>query len=131
MTLESDAIRAVLDTHADLEAWIAGGDQDAMRRFEAVLADDFTMVTPEGLRCERADVIRAVAAMGASAGEGFAIRIEAAGAHAYGEVMAAVVYREVQEGGKRPPSVRWSTALFSRAPDGSVVWRHLHECWSV
>jgi hypothetical protein len=131
MTLEADAIRAVIDTHADLEAWFARKDVAAWNRFEESLADDFTMITPDGVHCDRATVLTGVAAAGGSWGTDFTIRIEAAGAHIYGGDLAVVVYREVQTGGSRPPSVRWSTALFSRAPDGRMLWRHLHECWTT
>lgn len=131
MTLESDSIRAVLDTHVDLEAWLVSGDPVAWRRFEESLADDFSLVTPTGVLCHRATVLDELAADGGTAGEGFAIQIEAAGAHRYGDGLALVVYRQLQSGGTRPSTVRWSTAVISRAPDGRMVWRHLHECWTT
>jgi hypothetical protein len=131
MTLASDSIRAVLDTHADLEAWFVRKDEEALRRFEAALGEDFSMITPSGVHCDRATVIAQVRAGGGAAGEDFTIRIEAAGAHVYGEGLAVAVYRELQTGGNWPATVRLSTAVFSRGNDGAPVWRHLHECWTT
>jgi hypothetical protein len=121
MTLASDSIRAVLDTHADLEAWFSRKDPEALARFEATLGEDFTLVTPSGVHCDRATVIAQVRARGGGAGEDFTIRIEAAGAHVYDEELAVAVYREVQTGGSWPATVRLSTAVFSRAPSSGVT----------
>ncbi|MET0429372.1 MAG: hypothetical protein ABW026_12840, partial [Microvirga sp.] len=67
------ALEEVLGLHAFFEVWLGGtiaGTPAAFARLESALADDFTLVTPDGARLQRAAVIAALrGAHGTRAGE--------------------------------------------------------------
>ena len=68
------ALREVVDLHAFFEAWLGGTapNTDAeFPRLDAVLAESFTMVSPDGRRLSRADVTGSLRkAHGAGEGRG-------------------------------------------------------------
>lgn len=134
--LAADAIAEVEALHAFFEAWFVGqvGDDDAsFARLGHSLAEDFTMITPDGAAIGRAQVLEGLRAMhGAHAGgtPPFRIEIRQARARPLGAHACLVTYEEWQtlEGaGNR----RASTAVLARrakAPDG-LSWLHVHETW--
>lgn len=134
--LAADAIAEVEALHAFFEAWFLGriGDDDAsFARLGRALAEDFTMITPDGATIGRAQVLGGLRTMhGAHGGSNppFRIEIREARARPLGADACLVTYEEWQtlEGAVRR---RASTAVLARradAPDG-LRWLHVHETW--
>ncbi len=134
--LAADAIAEVEALHAFFEAWFLGriGDDDAsFARLGRSLAEDFTMITPDGAAVDRAlvlDQLRTMHGVHAGGSPPFRIEIREARARPLGAHACLVTYEEWQtiEGvGNR----RASTALLARranARDG-LSWLHVHETW--
>jgi hypothetical protein len=99
-------------------------------RCAAVLAQDFWMISPDGLCLDRDRVLKAIAA--ATAPPDFSIRIR--NIRTVGDFGDSVLLHYIEEQYRnRKTTRRLSTALFTaetRAPIG-VVWRYLHETWML
>jgi hypothetical protein len=129
------AAQEVTDLHVFFESWLGGtsaNDDAAFIRLEAALAPSFTMVTPEGRRLARPDVLGWLQqAHGAKREPGpFRIAIRDVEILHVEPPLVAIGYIEEQvQGATR--SIRRSTALFRedpQAPQG-VRWLALQETW--
>ena len=134
--LAADALAEVEALHAFFEAWFLGriDDDDAsFARLARSLAEDFTMITPDGAAVGRAlmlDQLRTMHGIHAGGGPPFRIEIREARARPLGAHACLVTYQEWQtlEGaGNR----RASTALLARQANarGRLRWLHVHETW--
>jgi len=136
VTITQDAQREVREFHEFIEDWLAGRpEQDGGRfdRAEAVLPDDFEIISPSGERRDgeriRSD-LRGGHGASADSDPAFRIRIENARVRVEREDECLLTYEEWQ---RRDGdwTGRVSSALFRRradAPNG-VEWAHLHETW--
>lgn len=124
--------REIESLHAFFVEWYTGeAPNDADERVERALAPDFEMVTPEGNRLERADVVEGIRENYATRESGgFEIEIRNVETRYSVDDRALVRYEEWQ---KTPNETtgRLSTALFKEDPDAPehVVWLDLHETW--
>ena len=119
--------------HRFFEEWLSGRRPDTdedWRRFPDVLAEDFHLVSPDGVLLDRQGVLDGL--RGAHGGCGDDLRIwteNAAGRRVAGTVWL-VTYEEWQERDGETLG-RLSTALFRAAADApnGVQWLHVHETW--
>lgn len=131
-TLFSRASAEVIDLHRFFVDWFVAARADTVdfARFERVMGDGLSMVTPDGKVLDRAAVVDHVRSSRAICDDGFAISIEDIRPGWQDADTIVVFYVEAQlRAGKH--SRRQSSALFtisSSAPNG-VEWRHLHETW--
>jgi len=128
--VRSLAERAGLEVRALHEAFVelfTGRSRD-YARCAAVLAPDFWMISPDGLRLGRDRVLRGIAAAAAPAD--FRISIHAIETVAEFPDSVLLHYIEEQYRHSRTTRRRSSALLTAdtRAPQG-VVWRFLHETW--
>ncbi len=121
----------VKELHQFFEDWFTGKieGEDHYSRFSKVMADGFEMISPEGAKVSRKDVLTAImGAQGHLAGREFKIWIENHTSRSVTPDLELVTYEEWQEnGGVR--AGRLSTALMRRNDDAprGVEWIHLHE----
>lgn len=125
--LDAAAAKEVAALHAEFVELFTGRSRD-FSRCEAVLAEDFRMVTPQGVCLERETVLAGLRT--ARARPDFRIEIlEIQPVWEQGEwVLLQYVEQQYRDG---LTTRRRSTALFeafAEAPCG-VVWRYLHETW--
>jgi hypothetical protein len=121
------AAEEVVALHAAFVGLFTGRSRD-FSRCEAVLAEDFRMVTPQGMWLEREAVLAGLRS--ARARPDFRIEIlDIRPVWEQGEwVLLQYVEQQYRDG---LTTRRRSTALFrafAEAPCG-VVWRYLHETW--
>ena len=120
----ADEVRAL---HATFVALFTGRSND-YARCAATLADDFWMISPDGLCLDRDRVLEVVAT--AAAPPDFLISIH--NVRVIGEYPDSVLLHYIEEQYRNSKTTRrLSTALFTAetlAPFG-VVWRFLHETW--
>lgn len=125
--LLADAMREVRSLHAAFEDLFTGRARN-LHRCARSLAEDFSMITPEGLRRDRAQVLAALQA--AATDPGF--RIDVRHICPIWEAGDSVLLQYVEEQYRDLRTTRRvSTALFTAEPQApcSVVWRYLHETW--
>jgi hypothetical protein len=125
--LAEQARREVEELHAFFVALFTGKRRDLARCSEAFAAE-FSMVTPDGARHDRAQILAGLAA--ASVAPGFEIRIRDVRPIWEGE--GAVLLRYVEEQYRDGRTTRrLSSALFTAEPGApcGVVWRYLQETW--
>lgn len=129
-SLATRAIRDIRDRHADFQALGRGGRSRHDFPFEATMAPEFVVVTTEGGRLTRAELMAHFDRMAEGVGDDFAIAVDDFAVVHEGVDAVLVEYTETQwKRGAR--TRRRSTALFvpdAAAPNG-VVWRHLQETW--
>jgi len=126
------ALREVIDLHAFFEAWLGGTTENsdaAFSRLERALADGFTMVSPDGARLGRTDVIGSLrAAHGARSRTGpFRIAIHEPELLLLRPPLVVLGYVEEQATGAAVTRRR-ATALFE-VEEEDVRWLALHETW--
>jgi len=134
MNRRADPEREVREFHEFIEAWLAGrADRDEYDRAEAVLPDDFEIVSPSGECRDGAEIRADLRAGHGAAGDSdpaFEIHVTDLRTRVEREECCLVTYEEWQrrdgdwEG-------RTSSALFRPADDApnGVEWVHLHETW--
>lgn len=129
------SLQEVIDLHAFFEAWLGGtapNTDAAFARLPAALAEEFSMVTPDGGRLSRSAVVGWLRQAHGSKGDRgtFRIRVVDPECLLVRPPLAAVGYVEVQTSGGSSRARR-STALFEAAPDapGGVRWLVLQETW--
>jgi hypothetical protein len=123
------ARREIVELHDAFAAWMGAG-ADVFQRFEAALAQDFSMVGPGAKRLDRAGVLAMLGGLRGAFGAGFGIRIDAFQPLSAGPGFVAVGYDEIQIG--RPgPSQRRASALLCPDPVGpnGLRWLAVHETW--
>ncbi len=120
--------------HRFFEQWFTGRlpREDAeLKRFSAVIADSFEMITPDGAAVSRADLMKRIPeAHGKYADEAFRIEIKNVAVRPLADELFLATYEEWQEH-KEQRRGRRSSAVFRRkteTPNG-VEWLHLHEVW--
>jgi hypothetical protein len=128
MTPLALAAKAELESlHAYLVPLFTGETRD-LTRCESAFADSLSMITPDGIDCNRSKILTNLA--NATAAPGFRISIE--DVEVIWESDTAVLLSYVEEQYRDGETTRrLSSALFTadrHAPSG-VVWRHLHETW--
>lgn len=121
----------VEELHACFEGWFTGREDADLSRCEAVLSDDFEMVSPDGVRRGRRQLMTALAAArGVHALRPFAIGVRAVEARPVGAGVFVVAYEEWHhEAGHE--QVRLSTAVLRDAPGRprGLQWLTVHETW--
>jgi hypothetical protein len=125
--LAANAVREIESLHAAFVDLFTGRSRGIERCADA-LAPAFSMVTPDGVRLDRAAVLAGLEA--ATAPSDF--RISISSIRVLWEAGDSVLLQYIEEQYRdRKTTRRLSTALLTaeaRAPCG-VVWRHLHETW--
>lgn len=122
----------VVDVHAFFEAYFRGELPDGdVGRLDAVLAPEFTIVSPRGVVSSRSETLDAVRGMHGRLPQ-LRIRIEDAELLADDSAAGLLLGRYVEvhdapAGGTR----RLSTVVMSPSPDGpnGLVWHTVHETW--
>lgn len=136
MTFEARCLKETARLHDVLEAWLVGALERtpaAFAAFETALADPCTVVSPKGMRTERAALVTEFeglhGVLAADRGR-FAVRVRNARVEARLGDHAVLTYEEWHERGE-DCSARLTTALMREglaAPLG-VAWAHIHETW--
>jgi hypothetical protein len=131
-TMDERCRKEVIELHQFFQDWSNGKleESDAsFERFSGVMAESFEIISPDGGRMKRAEILGRVRG-GHGAGQGSRIWIENYASRPLTDGFLLVTYEEWQEeGGEKRGRV--STALFrerSHTPNG-VVWLHVHETW--
>lgn len=127
------ALAEVIGLHVFFEAWLGGALANtpaAFSRLDHALAETFTLVTPEGERLARADVIDGLHAAHGARGVPFRIAIREPELLLLRPPLVVLGYVEEQTTGATLTRRR-STALFEHHPEGHAgpLWLALHETW--
>ena len=126
------ALQEVVDLHAFFQAWLVGsvpGTDEAFAQLEVVLEQTFSMVTPDGRRLGRREVIENLRrAHGAKGPPGaFHIAIREPEVLLLAEPLVALGYIEEQDTAGALTRRR-STALLAVYPK-AATWLAVHETW--
>lgn len=126
-SLADAAAREVIDLHAFFVDAFTGRKRD-FRRAEQAFSPDFVMVTPDGRRVNRVQVLDALAKARARPDFRIAIHDIWPISETAGSVLLHYIEEQYRDG---ETSKRVSVALFEAAPDApcGVVWRYLQETW--
>lgn len=119
--------REIVALHVEFEQWFRG-DLENLNRVRAVLADDFTFVSPQGTIVQLADLLAGLEESRGSREIG--IRIENPIVHWRTSGAILATYQEWHDHSEYQ-TTRQTTALFTiddSAP-GGLMWRHVHETW--
>ncbi|QXI27611.1 DUF4440 domain-containing protein [Pseudomonas vanderleydeniana] len=120
----------VIETHQIIEQWFAG--KLTNERLEPLLArfsPEFSMVTPTGRQLDKSGLVELFTHLGGRR-PGCRITLGELQVIALHESGATLHYREWQADDSGTQTDRRSTAVFERAADGRVLWRHLHETFT-
>ncbi len=127
-------LREIGELHRFFEAWFAGSvpdDDETYARFADVLAPDFEIIGPDGVRTRRdALLVKLRAAHGSARGSGMRIWTRNEESRAFDDRHWIATYEEWQER-EEGPRGRTSSAVFRRAKDApnGLEWVHVHETW--
>ena len=133
-TIPSEAAckREIEQLHDFFVEWYAGElDEGEFARMERAMGEGFEMVTPEGDRLDREEVLEMVRAGRGQHGDGhFDIEIRNVETVESGPGIRLVRYEEWQGTGEGETG-RISTACFRAAEDApeGIVWTDLQETW--
>ena len=130
MTASNRYFDDVLSTHVLIRDWLSGTANGA-EKYAALLARfsaDFTMISPSGTRLDSAG-LTAFFSGAAGSRPGLRMQITDLVLLQQGSTGAVVGYREIQSQPGLETTERWSTVVYENAPDGPLLWRHLHETW--
>jgi cytochrome oxidase Cu insertion factor (SCO1/SenC/PrrC family) len=132
--LAAACAREIEELHAFFGRWFLAElppTEAALARFSRALADDFSLIGPDGEEVGRREIIdRIRSAHGSRKPTGFEIWIEEIRPRAAPAGFCLMTYQEWQRFGQTT-KVRLSSVLFrakTTAPNG-VEWLHLHETW--
>lgn len=127
MPLADAAAREVVELHTFFVDAFTGRKRD-FRRAELAFSPNFVMVTPEGRRVNRAQILEALAKARARPDFRIAIHDIWPISETAGSVLLHYVEEQYRDG---ETSKRISVALFEAAPDApcGVTWRYLQETW--
>lgn len=125
--LAQAAAREVVELHAFFVDAFTGRKRD-FRRAEQAFSPDLVMVTPEGRRANRPQIMDALAKARARPDFRIAIHDIWPISETPHSVLLHYVEEQYRDG---ETSKRVSVALFEAAPDApcGVVWRYLQETW--
>jgi len=125
--LAAAAAREIEALHAHFVELFTGRTAD-LTRCSAAFSPGFAMVTPAGIRLDRATILGGLSAVRVAAD--FRIAIAEIRPVWEGGNSALLQYVEQQYRDGRTTR-RLSAALFEAAPDApcGVIWRYLHETW--
>ena len=127
----------VVELHRFFQDWFGGvleNDDDTLRRFADVLAEEFLIIPPDGAATERAPLIERLRGAHGSWAKGSErpgrIWIENLRVRRSVDDWAIVTYEEWQEVAGETRG-RISTAVFGRREGAAngVEWLHVHEAW--
>jgi hypothetical protein len=136
--IPTEALRArcedeVFELHRFFQGWYRGevdAGGEAFSRVSDVLGEGFHLISPDGTKVGRSDLLASIRGAHGSKPADFVIRTEDCHFRAGGRGLGVVTYEEWhEEGGTRRGRV--STAVFqdrADAPQG-VEWVHVHETW--
>jgi hypothetical protein len=133
--LARSALEEVVALHGFFQAWLGGTGPDtpaAFARLEAALAETFTMVTPEGKRLPRAEVLDKLRQAYGSRGRrgNFKITIREPEALHLDPPLVVLGYVEEQDGEGGLTRRRSTAILVAAAQHGEQPqWLALHETW--
>ena len=126
--------REIVELHRFFLGWFTGKldpTDRAFERLERALADDFEIVSPDGRRRPRHELVNVIrAAHGSRPANAFRIWIQDVRVRPLGPCLQTATYEEWQElDGRR--QARVSSAVFRGAPGtpNGLAWVHLHEVW--
>ncbi len=125
-------VAEIHELHQFFQDWFSGSlaaDDSSFDRFANALAEDFSIVSPEGTRRDRAELLPGLrSAHGTDPGT--RIWIENAQLRWQRGAVALATYEEWQERGGQT-TARRSSAVFEPAAEapGGVRWIHVHEVW--
>jgi hypothetical protein len=137
LSLDHPLARAAFDVvtglHVFFEAWLGGTMEKTpagLSRLEGALADGFTLVTPQGARLKRSDVIESLRGAHGSRSGSFRIAILEPELLCLRPPLVVLGYVE-EQGMGAAVTRRRSTAVFEECGDGrkGVRWLALHETW--
>jgi hypothetical protein len=132
MTATNPYFDDVLSTHVLIREWLSGEATapehcaDLLARF----SPGFTMVSPGGKQLDGAG-LAAFFCAAAGSRPGLVMRITDLVMIQESTAGATVSYRECQSLPGAENTERLSTVVYDKTPDGSLLWRHLHETWVV
>jgi hypothetical protein len=133
--MKSPCETEIVELHRFFEDWFMGrlpDSAEAFSRFADVMADGFTMISPEGTVTGRASLLEALrAAHGAHGAAGsISIRVANIQERQHRDGLCLLTYEEWQDDGAGEKG-RLSSALFRLRPGApnDVEWLHVHETW--
>ncbi|MGF1465744.1 MAG: DUF4440 domain-containing protein [Sandaracinaceae bacterium] len=132
--LDARCLQEVVSLHAFFERWFRGELQGeaALARVDRALAEDFTMVSPRGLRDDKESMLSVLRRAQGCRTRTFRITIEGMEVLTVSPPLCILTYEEhQQEAGKG--TARITTAAFretSSNPAG-VEWVRVHETWAA
>jgi len=122
----------IIQLHEFFEDWLNGRilkDNITLSRVKKVLSDDFEIITPNGNRNTKPELLKNLKkAHGSWSGE--KIRIKNINGREFNDTTCLVTYEEWQ-GRDENPKGRLSSAWFcpTHNDEFPVQWMHLHEVW--
>lgn len=132
MTIHDAVSREIIDLHTFFEAWLSGqlpNTDEAYQRFEQVVTEDFTLVTPSGEEIASQPLLAQIrSAWGARPVFKLWVEEIALIDHQPPLVIARYIERQTVDDTENS---RLSTAIFreaSHAPNG-LLWLRVHETW--
>lgn len=122
----------VIATHVLIRQWL-GGDvteaafcADLLARF----SPDYSMVTTGGKLLDKTSLTAFFSAAGGSR-PGLTMEIVDLRLIQESATGATVFYREIQSLPDGARTERFSSVIYEKTADGTLLWRHLHETWAV
>lgn len=131
--VESRWHQEVVALHVVIEQWLTGDLPDtdeAYSPFSDAMADSFEIVSPTGVRSDRATIVASLRSAHGVQQEGFSIAIKNLRTRSLASGFALVTYEEWQTAGDRT-TARFSSVWLredSNTPRG-IAWLHLQETW--
>ncbi len=133
-SLEERCRREVVELHQFFQDWFNAElpeDAASFGRFEQVLASDFEIIGPNGLKTSRAKVVPGLrAAHGQHTGKAFSIMVREVESRTLVDGLVLVTYEEHQVADDKPRG--WQSSALFRARDGlpnEVEWLHVQETY--
>lgn len=132
MTTTNAYFDDVLSTHVLIRAWLAGeaAEPENCAALLARFSPDFSMLTPGGAQLDHAALTAFFQGAGGSR-PGLQMRISELALIQESAAGACVSYREWQSLPGGAATERLSTVVYEKTPDGTLLWRHLHETWTA
>ncbi|MBB5609602.1 MULTISPECIES: DUF4440 domain-containing protein [unclassified Janthinobacterium] len=122
----------VMSTHVLIRQWL-GGEVAAPALCADLLArfsPDYSMVTSTGKQLDHASLTAFFSSAGGSR-PGLAMEISELRLIQQSDAGATVSYREIQTLPGAEITERFSTVVYEKTADGTLLWRHLHETWAA